>query len=185
MKLIKRYQSNIYGNYRVAYIRDGLLSGLAISLLVLAISYPLRHPHNLTVDVVLLVATLFFAYRYRSKLPDGKVFFKELMLYGLGLGIIAAVVYGLFLVFYGRVIDEAFCARCLNEFIKNEQNGTGTPEEKAETIAVMKGYTIYTWALIGVFYTAVMSIMTAFVGALLFRTEKNVVRPKKTNVKQN
>ncbi len=181
MGLLRRYQSDIYGNYRRAYFRDGLLTGVVIALVVLfckVIYYPIYAPETYVTDLSLLAATLFFAYRYRASLPDKKVFFKELMLYGLGLGIVAAIVYGLFLLLYGSAIDEGFAARCLEHFIHGEEQGVGSAEEKAKTIAVMRTYRLRTWAFIGFFRTAVMSILTAFVAALVFRTEKNVVRNK-------
>ncbi|MBR6418335.1 MAG: DUF4199 domain-containing protein [Bacteroidales bacterium] len=181
MGFLRRYQSEIYGNYRVAYLRDGAITGLVIAAVVFfckIIYYPIYAPENYVTDITLLVATLFFAYRYRRRLTDGKIFFKELMLYGLGLGIVAAAVYGLFLLFYGSVLDDGFCDRCLNHFINGEMNGSGTDEEKAATVEVMRTYKLRTWAFIGFFRTSVMSIMTAFVAALLFRTEKNVVKKK-------
>jgi drug/metabolite transporter (DMT)-like permease len=181
MKFIRRYQSDIYGNYRFAALRDGALAGLVIGGVVLfckLIYYPIYAPENYVTDITLLVATLFFAYRYRSRLPEKRVFFKELMLYGLWLGVVAAVVYGLFLLFYGGVVDKEFPARCLEHFIYGEQQGSGTDEEKAATIAVMRTYRLHTWAFIGAFRTAVMAIMTAFVAALVFRTEKNKVKEK-------
>lgn len=181
MKFIRQYQSNIYGKYRKAYLRDGIFAGLIISSAVLfckLIYYPIFAPENYVTDITLLLSTLFFSYRYRNSLPDKKVFFKELMLYGLGLGIVAALLYGFFLMLYGSVIDSGFTERCLRHFINGEQNGTGTPEEKEATIAVMRTYKLYTWAFIGTFRTAVMSIMTAFIAALLFRTEKNIVKNK-------
>ena len=179
MKFIRRYQSEIYGNYRKAYLLDGVLTGLliggAVSFCKL-IYYPIYAPENYVTDAVLFVCTLLFAYRYRSKLPDRKVSFKELMLFGLGLGVVAAIVYGLFLMFYGGVIDKEFAGRCLDHFIVGEQNGAGTDEEKAMTIEVMKSYKLHTWAFIGAFRTAVMSIMSAFVAALVFRTEKGKIK---------
>ena len=181
MRFIRRYQSEIYGSYRIAYLRDGALTGFVIAGVVLfckLIYYPIYSPENYITDITLLVSTLFFAYRYRRRLPDGKVFFKELMLFGLGLGIVAAAVYGLFLLFYGSVIDHGFCDRCMAHFINGEMNGSGTEEEKVATVAVMRTYKLRTWAFIGFFRTSVMSIMTAFISALLFRTEKNIVRNK-------
>lgn len=181
MRLLRRYKSEIYGKYRIAYLRDGAFTGLFIAGVVLfckLIYYPIYAPETYITDIALLVATLFFTWRYRNGLPDKKVFFKELMLFGLGLGIVAALVYGLFLLFYGGVVDKEFAARCLEHFIHGEQQGAGTDEEKAATIEVMRSYHLYTWAFIGAFRTAVMSIMTAFLGALVFRTEKNVVKPK-------
>ena len=179
MRFIRRYQSEIYGSYRKAYLRDGALTGLVIAGVVFfckLIYYPIYAPENYVTDITLLVCTLFFAYRYRRSLPDGKVTFKELILYGLGLGIIAAAVYGLFLLFYGSVVDEGFCDRCMNHFINGEMNGSGTDEEKAATVEVMRTYKLRTWAFIGFFRTSVMSIMSAFVAALLFRTEKGKVK---------
>ena len=181
MRFIRRYKSEIYGNYRIAYLRDGLYTGVLISAVVLfckLIYYPIYAPQNYVTDITLFVATLFFAFRYRKGLPDGKVSFKELMLFGLGLGITAAVVYGLFLLLYGGVIDKGFTGRCLEHFKAGELAGSGTEEEKAKTIAVMQNYKLYTWALIGTFRTSVMSIMTAFIAALLFRTEKFVRKDK-------
>ncbi|MBR6330711.1 MAG: DUF4199 domain-containing protein [Bacteroidales bacterium] len=184
MKLIRQYQSDIYGKYRIAALRDGLYAGLILSGAVLfckLIYYPIYAPENYVTDIALLVSTLFFAYRYRNRLPEKRVFFKELMLYGLLLGIVAAVVYGLFLLFYGGVVDKEFPVRCLEHFIAGEQRGAGTDQEKAATIAVMRTYRLHTWAFIGAFRTAVMSIMTAFVSALLFRTEKNIIKEKKNH----
>lgn len=179
MRLIRRYKSEIYGSYRRAYLRDGALTGLVIAGVVFfckIIYYPIYAPDNYVTNITLLVCTMFFAYRYRRGLPEGKVFFKELMLYGLGLGIVAGLVYGLFLLFYGSVVDEGFCDRCLAHFINGEMNGSGTDEEKEATVAVMRTYKLRTWAFIGFFRTSVMSIMTAFIAALIFRTEKNVVK---------
>ena len=181
MRFLKQYQSDIYGDYRKAYLRDGLFAGLFISVVVLfckLIYYPLNTPENYVTDLSLLAATLFFAYRYRAALPDGKVFFKELMLYGLGLGVVAAIVYGLFLLFYGGVVDKGFTARCLDHFIPGEMQGSATEQDTESTIQIMRGYKLHTWAFIGAFRTAVMAIMSAFVAALLFRTEKNIVKNK-------
>jgi len=181
VKFIRQYQSDIYGNYRIAYLRDGALTGVVIAVAVLfckLIYYPIHSPENYVTEAVLLVATLFFAYRYRERLPEKKVFFKELMLYGLGLGVVAAAVYGLFLLFYGGVVDKEFPTRCLQHFINGEMNGSAPEEQKMATIEVMKAYKLRTWAFIGFFRTAVMSIMSAFIAALVFRTEKNVVKKK-------
>ncbi len=181
MGIIRRYQSEIYGRYRRAYLRDGLWSALVLSGVVLVcklIYYPIDTPHSLITDISLLVATLFFAYRYRATLPDRKVTFKELMLYGLGLGIVAAFFYGLFLWLYGGVLDGEFCNRCMERFIENEKNGNGSEELKEQVIAVMRGYRAWTWAAIGAFLTAVMSILTAFIAALVFKTENGKLRAR-------
>lgn len=179
MGFIRRYQSDIYGNWRLAALRYGLLTALVMGAVVLflkLIYYPVGTPENYASDLSLFAATLFFAWRYRKSLPEGRVFFKELMLMGLGLGVVAAFFYGLFLLFYGAVVDHEFAARCLEHFVNGELNGTADPADKEATVAAMQHYTLLTWALIGAFRTAVMAILTAFIAALVFRTEKNVPR---------
>ncbi|MCR5192123.1 MAG: DUF4199 domain-containing protein [Bacteroidales bacterium] len=181
MRFFRTYQSEIYGPYRTALLRDGLFTGLIMAGIVLfckLIYYPINTPENLVTDITLLVATFFFTYRYRSSLPEKKVFFKELMMYGLGLGIVAAIVYGLYLLLYGSVIDSEFPSRCLAHFVDGEMSGNASEEDKINTVAVMKGYKLHTWAFIGAFRTAVMSIMVAFISSLLFRTEKDIVKQK-------
>ncbi len=177
MNFLRRYKSEIYGNYRVAYLRDGLIAGAVMFLVIVfckLIYYPIYAPESYVTDITLLVVTLFFAYRYRKKLPEGKVSFKELMLFGLGLGVVAAIVYGLSLMLYGSLIDRDFSSRCLEHFVLGEMRGSGTAEEKEATVAVMRSYKLHTWAFIGTFRTAVMSIMSAFIAALIFRTERLV-----------
>ena len=183
MRLVRRYQSDIYGDYRKFGLRYGLFSGLimaAIVCILFFLDYPLQAPVNYATDITLFVCALFFAYRYRTTLPDNKVFFKELMLLGLTLGVVAAIVYALFLLLYGKVIDTDFLTRCIDRLVDNEQNGTASQEQIQQTVSVMRGYTLVTLALIAAFRTSVMAIMTAFCGALLFRTEKNVERNKHT-----
>lgn len=181
MGIIRRYQSVIYGNYRKAGLLYGLAAGALISgivLFCLIIYYPINTPENYITDITLFVATLFFTYRYRNTLPEKKVYFKELMLFGLWVGVVAAIVYGIFLLFYGGVVDTEFANRCLDHFVHGEMNGSASDEEKQATIAVMKTYKLHTWAFIGAFRTAVMSIITAFTSALIFRTEQNKIKNK-------
>ncbi|MCR4827861.1 MAG: DUF4199 domain-containing protein [Bacteroidales bacterium] len=181
MRLLRRYQSDIYGDYRKAGLRYGLLSGLIMAAfvsLLFFLGYPLQAPVNYATDITLFACSLFFAYRYRASLPDARVFFKELMLLGLVIGIVAAIVYGLFLFVYGTVVDSSFLSRCIDRLVANEQNGTASPQQIEQTVAVMRSYTLATLSLIAAFRTSVMAILTAFCAALLFRTEKNIVRDK-------
>lgn|SRR5574344_657729 len=178
-KVIRQYQSEIYGNYRKAYLLYGVLTGALISFYVLflrIIILPVNSPETYGTDIALLLCMMFFSYRYRKQLPENRIFFKELMLLNLGIGVIAAIVYGLFLLFYGNVIDTEFFSRCLDTYINNMTNSEQPETQKAIVMEAYRRYQPLHWAAIGAFRTAVMGIMMAFIAALIFRTEKNVVK---------
>lgn len=179
--VLRQYQSEICGNYRKAYLRYGLFSGLIMSAYVLfmrIIILPVSTPTGYGTDIALLLCMLLFSYLYRRTLPDERVFFKELMLMNLGLGVVAAVVYGLFLLLYGQVFDTDFFTRCMDDFVRNAQNADKPAEDIRRMVEAYQNYRPWHWASIGAFRTAVMAIIEAFVAALVFRTEKNVVKAK-------
>ena len=94
----RRYKSTIYGNYRKAYCVDGVLTGVCMSALMairdLIASKPMASPENYVTEIILAVGILWSTYQYRKQLSEGKVTFKELMLLGLGIGVVSALVYG-------------------------------------------------------------------------------------------
>ena len=98
-RFFRRYKSTIYGNYRKAYVIDGLLTGAAMSVIAAVRDWlaakPMATPENYVTELVLLVGILWASYHYRKQLPGEKVTLKELMLLGLGIGVVSAVVYGL------------------------------------------------------------------------------------------
>ena len=108
-KIFRRYKSTIYGNYRKAYLTDGLLTGIAMSLVLLLRDcmgdIPMRQPENFVTELVLAIGIFLFGYLYRKELPRGKVTFKELMLLGLGIGVVSAIAFGLWVWLYCGVID--------------------------------------------------------------------------------
>ncbi len=137
---------------------------------------PANSPQTYGSDLVLLACMLLASFLYRRKLPEQKVTLKELMQMNLWLSAVAAVLFGLFTWFYGTVVDGEFLQRCLQTLIEGEQQGSSTPEQKAQTIAVMQTYTASTLGSIAAFRTMVMSILWAFIAALLLRSEHgNVV----------
>ena len=178
---LKQYQSVIYGNYRKAYLLYGLYTGLIMSGYVLfmrIIILPLSAPETYGTDIAMLAAMLLFTYLYRKQLPDGKVFFKELMLLNLGTGVIAAILYGAFLALYGNAFDTEFFSRCTETYINN-MTASDKPEAEIQKIVdAYRHYTTFHWSAIGAFRSAVMSIICAFIASLVFRTEQNVVKPR-------
>ena len=149
MRLLRRYKSDIYGNYRLAYLRDGALTGLVLSVAVLVcklLYYPIYAPENYVTDIALLVSTLFFAYRYRSRLPEKKVFFKELMLFGIGTALVACFLYGLYIFVSGYIMPGQ-----IELFVK-----TAIPSGAYEE------YPAYYWsALLGMWTAVKMAVLGA------------------------
>ena len=178
VKLIGRYKSTIYGNYRVTGLFYGLIAGVILSLYVLLLwvfGSPMRAAETYATDILLTICVFYMCYRYRERLPEKRVFFKELMLLGLWIGVVAAIVYGLWLWLYGSVIDTEFVDRC----IEGRLSVMDLEDESFETheaIRLTKAYTAGDWGFIGGFRTAVMSILMAFMAAIVFKTEKNVRR---------
>ncbi len=181
-KFFRRYNSTIYGNYRKAYLLYGLLTGALMALVATvwnaSSDKPLAEPENLVTEAVLLICTMFATYRYRLGLPEGRVTLKELMLLGLGIGVVSAVVYGLWTWFYCGVWQTGLVQHYIDSRIAAmQQSSNGTTEQ---SIALVRAYTAGDWALIGAIRSAVMSIIITFFAALLFRTEKSPVRERKS-----
>ena len=177
----RRYKSTIYGNYRKAYVIDGLLVGGAMSLIAAVRDWlaaqPMATPENYITELVLLVGTLWASYHYRKQLPDGKVTLKELMLLGLGIGVVSAVVYGLWTWMHCGIINSG-----LVDYYNQSRIGVMEPAETSEAAKVaienVKKYTAGDWAFIAGFRSAVMSVIITFFTALVLRTEKGEVVTK-------
>lgn len=169
-RIFRRYKSELHGNYRLAYLKYGLLTGGLLSLYLLVrhlISAPAALPFDYGNDVVLIVAILLSTYFYRKRLPDGKVTLKELLLLGIGMGIVAAVVYGLFVWFYSGVLYPDMPASYAEQFRTDETK----PEQYAAALNPVW------WAFFyGFLKTAVTSIIVVFFASIIFRTEKGEVR---------
>lgn len=176
-RFFRRYSSTIYGNYRKTYVLYGLMTG-ALMALVLTLwnalaDKPQPEPENLVTEAVLLICTLFATYRYRHSLPDGRVTLKELMLLGLGIGVVSAVVYGLWTWFYCGVWQTELVQHYIDSRIAAMQQAEKATEK---AVAQVQAYTAGDWAFIGAFRSAVMSIIITFFTALVFRTEKSKVK---------
>lgn len=165
-RIFRRYKSEIHGNYRIAYLKWGLLTGVLLSLYLLArhlLGAPCTSPADLGKDGLLIVAMLVSMYLYRRSLPEKRVTMKELLLLGIGIGLVSAVVYGLFVWLYCGVMYPEMTEVYAEQFKTDEARAEGY---LAALNPVM-------WALMfGFVNTALTSIIVAFFGALIFKTEK-------------
>lgn len=176
--LLRRYKSPLYGNYRKYSLLYGAVSG-AVLFVFVVVSYlagsPISTPETYGTDAVLAVCIFVSSYLYRERQTGGKIFLKELLVLGMGIGVVAGAVYGGLLLAYGGVVDADFCGRCINARIDM------MPNESAEdmlAISSVKEYSLGDWAFIGGFRTFVMSIIITFFSAIVFRTEQSIRRKK-------
>ncbi len=171
MSIFHRYSSTIHGNYRKAYLRSGLITGVLLAAYLLSrllMGKPLESPTSYVSDAVMLVAVFLFMAFYRNSLPDKKITLKEAMLFGIGTAVIAAILYGLML----WAVGVAF------------------PQQTALFSTTMTGNEVTTqdpqlhyWAAWWAIYSAVMMALLgsfgAFVAAIFFRNEKSDIKNRK------
>ncbi|MBR1793350.1 MAG: DUF4199 family protein [Bacteroidales bacterium] len=179
-KIIRQYQSEIYGNYRLAYLYYGILTGVLLALTVffqrLLFPSTLSSPESYVTDGVLAVSIFLAAWHYRSRLPHQKVMLKELLLVGIGMSMVASLLYGLLLWFLCGVAFPDI----VQSFIMHRLSVMPSPEESPDAfvaVARTKDYTAGDWAFIGGFRVFVISIIFVFFAAIIFKTEKS---PQKT-----
>lgn len=181
VRLIRRYNSTIYGNYRKSYLIDGAITGAVMAVIMLVrdlfAGSALASPENLLTDVVLLIGIFWWSYQYRSQLPEQKVSLKELMLLGLGIGLVSAVVYGLWIWLYCGSINTDMVEYYNQCRIKMMEPAETSADAKL-AVELVKKYTAGDWGFISGFRLMVWSIFISFFSSLLFRTEKSPVRVK-------
>lgn len=172
-RVLRQYESTMYGNYRVAYCVYGAVMGALMALYV-----QVRHwmgvgvaaPSDLGKDVVMVVCIIAAGWLYRRGLKEKKVSFKELMLLGLGMGVIGGLIYGLYVWLYCGVMYKDVLDVWASAF---------EGEDSAERHMAL--HNAWNWALVyGFVQSAVTSIIVAFFGALIWRTEKSPVKERKS-----
>ena len=172
MKFFHRYNSTIHGNYRKAYLRCGLLTGLMLILYLLVrwlMRNPAESPVSFLSDGILLVAVFLFTMLYRNALPERKATLKELMLFGMGTAIVACFLYGIYIWVSGYAIPgqiELF---------------TNTMKEPGEFANFPAHYWSALWAFVAAVIMAVLGGFGAFISALILKNEKPEVKIKKKN----
>ena len=162
MSIFHRYKSEIHGNYRIAYLRSGLLTGVLLATYVLVrllAGSPVESPFSLIVALFLLTAW------YRASLPDKKITLKEAMLFGIGTAVVAGIVYGLLL----WVIGIAFPTQTLLFNTSSQQSATNPYPLQ---------YWAAWWAILAGLETMLLGSFGAFIAAILFRNEKSEYKHK-------
>ena len=90
--LLRRYKSPLYGNYRKYSLLYGAVSG-AVLFVFVVVSYlagsPISTPETYGTDAVLAVCIFVSSYLYRERQTGGKIFLKELLVLGMGIGVVA------------------------------------------------------------------------------------------------
>lgn len=170
MAIFHRYDSTIHGNYRKAYLRCGLLTGVLMALYVLVrllMRTPVESPFSLVIDAILLVAVFMLTAYYRNALPEKKITLKEAMLFGMGTSLVAGVAYGLLL--------WAICLSSAEQTVlfTNTMTDSSITAEDPQL-----HYWAAWWAILSGLETIVLGAFGAFVAAVLFRNEKAGVHNK-------
>lgn len=124
---------------------------------------------SLVIDAILLVALFLLMAWYRNSLPEKKMTLKEAMLFGLGLSVVAGVVYGLLLwaIGYGSSVQTVL--------FTNTMNGENTVDAQNPQLHYWAAW----WAIVAGVETMVLGAFGAFLAAIFFRNEKSEIKNKK------
>ena len=166
MGIFHRYSSEIHGNYRQAYLKGGVAVGALLAayvLIRLLAGRPMESPVSLVIDAVLLVALLLLTAWYRHGLPEGKITLKEAMLFGMGLALVAGLVYGLLLWAIGATSSTQ------TVLFTNTMLGENTVDSQNPQLHYWAAW----WAIVAGVETIVLGCFGAFLAAIFFRNEKS------------
>jgi len=172
MSIFHRYKSEIHGNYRIAYLRSGMLTGVLLAAYVLVrllMGNPMESPMSLIVDVVLLVAIILLTAWYRASLPDKKITLKEGMLFGMGTAVVAGIVYGLLLWAIG--LTSVTQTVLFTNTMTDNNIAASDPQ-----LHYWAGW----WAIVAGVETILLGAFGAFLAAIFFRNEKPEIKNKKS-----
>ncbi len=163
MTMFHRYHSTIHGDYRRAYLRCGIVTGVVLALYV-SVRYllgaPVESPLSYISDAILLVLLFLFAAYYRNSLPDGRVSLKELMLFGIGTAVVTALLYGVLL----WAFELAFPTQTV--LFTNAMTGTEVTVSDPQL-----HYWAAWWAIVAAVEVLLLGAFGAFLEAIVFRRD--------------
>ena len=163
MSLFHRYKSTIHGNYRKASLMYGPLVALLMAAYVVVrhlVGRPLASPFSLLVDIAYMASVALLMAYYRKSLPDGKMTLKEGTLVGMGMAVVAGIVYGLLI--------WAICA------ISTRQTLLFTNTITQYAIAAdnpQLNYWAAWWGLLSGVQTMLLGAFAAFLAAIFLKNE--------------
>lgn len=172
MGLLNRYKSTMHGNYWIAIFKYGLLIGIGLSLVVLFrywFKIPLSEPVSYAEDIAMLVFIFIAVFLYKRGLEERKITLKESYIVGLGSGIIASIIYGMFLFIYSQYIDVDIQQRCFEiqrAVEANAQLNDGQLKIMTTPSAI---------AFSAIMLSSVLSILWSLIIAILLRNEQGVL----------
>lgn len=161
MSIFHRYNSTIHGNYRRAYLRSGLITGVLLAAGNMALNSQhlslVADYSTLLLDILLIVAVILFTAYYRNSLPDHKITLKEAMLFGIGTAAVAALLYALLLL-------------VLQTTIYNPQ--------PLDSDYPRRYWAVWN-AILALLQTLLLGSFAAFIAAIFLRNEKSEIHHKK------
>jgi signal transduction histidine kinase len=171
----------MHGNYWRALLKYGLWTGLLLSFVVLFrywLILPLSQPVSYAENIAMLAFMFLFVWLYRKGLEKQKISFKEGYIVAFGLGIVASIIYGMFLFVYSYRIDPAMQERCF-EVQRNLPNNINLSDGQVRFMT-KPSYI----AFAGILLSSVLSIIWAMVVAIILRNEKAEVVQSKNRIKK-
>lgn len=162
----------MHGNYRRGYLRAGLLTGLLLTLYVMArllMKSPVQSPVSYVSDAVMLVLVVLCTAYYRNSLPEKKITLKEAMLFGMGTAVVGSVIYGLALWVIGLVFPQQ--AAIFTTSMTGQETLAGDPQIN---------YWAAWWGIVGGVSLMVVGAFGAFLASIFFRNEKSEIKHKKS-----
>lgn len=171
MRFFHRYRSTIHGNYRKAYLRCGLITGVLLMLYIMVrymMGTPAESPEAYLSDGIMLLAVFLFTLLYRNALPEKKATLKELMLFGIGTAVLASLLYGLFLWGFGCAAPGQTVL--FTHTLSGQEITAGDP---------LLHYWAALWAIVAGVKLSVLGGFGAFISAIVLRNEKGDVSNKK------
>ncbi len=177
--IIKRYASVMYGNYRWAGVKYGILMAIGLSLSLL-FRYIVGHPANAPIAkdetwvvlVELVVMSLFLVFHYRQNLVEKKISFKEGFLVSFYGCLIACFLYAIFMYFYALHIDngmDSFTDRTIDVMTRAIAQSEG---KDINDVVVPEMVYLIMWGMV---LNMVMSILVAFFTGIVCRNERSKV----------
>jgi hypothetical protein len=172
MGLLNRYKSTMHGNYKIAVFKYGLLIGIGLSLVILFrywFKMPISEPVSYYEDISMLVFLFIAVFLYKRGLKERKITLKESYILGLGSGIIASIIYGIFLFVYSQYIDIDIQQRCF-EIQRAVKTNINLNDE--ELMLMVKPSSI---AFSAILLSSVLTILWALIIAILLRNEQGIL----------
>lgn len=182
MALFNRYKSTMHGNYWGAIFKFGLFMGFGLAIVVMLRSWlkiPLSEPVSYTENFALLIFMLIGVYLYKRGLEEKKITFKESYMVALGSGVVASIIYGIFLYVYAQYLDTELQQRCFDIQRSIKSNAHLSDEQ---IMYMAKPSSI---ALSAIMLSSVVSILWALFIAILLRNEKGELVTKEMKNLEN